>query len=201
MWQSLLSVRQLVLPMEDDMDNWMKFASLCRKSGRIKQAHRMLVQLLGGWVSTHTQTHTHTHTHTRSTLLIWLHAHLPPSHNHTCLRGGRHFVVMCVCVFCTQCGPAHPPDQPTGSTDAHIAVSPRSANQPVKCTQGALAATCAAGVPEALLVHTRETGSSALEVRACHRGHTHTQTRTAKASGRRLSALLMLSRSYTHGQA
>ncbi len=47
-WQSLLSVRQLVVPMEGDMDSWLKFASLCRKSGRVKQAHRMLVQLLGG---------------------------------------------------------------------------------------------------------------------------------------------------------
>lgn len=30
-WQSLFSVRQLVVPMHEDVDNWLKFASLCRK--------------------------------------------------------------------------------------------------------------------------------------------------------------------------
>jgi FKBP12-rapamycin complex-associated protein len=29
-----------------DVDNWLKFASLCRKSGRQRQAYRMLLQLL-----------------------------------------------------------------------------------------------------------------------------------------------------------
>uniref|UniRef100_A0A7R9YR22 Serine/threonine-protein kinase TOR n=1 Tax=Chlamydomonas euryale TaxID=1486919 RepID=A0A7R9YR22_9CHLO len=46
-WHSLFSVRQLVVPMHDDVDNWLKFASLCRKSGRVRQAERMLLQLLG----------------------------------------------------------------------------------------------------------------------------------------------------------
>jgi hypothetical protein len=50
-WQSLLSVRQLLLPMEQDVDTWLKFASLCRKNGRNKQAHRTLVALLGGCVA------------------------------------------------------------------------------------------------------------------------------------------------------
>eukprot|EP00798_Chlamydomonas_sp_ICE-L_P022753 gene22753-29921_t len=46
-WQSLFSVRQLVVPMNEDVESWLKFASLCRKSGRIKQSHRLLVQMLG----------------------------------------------------------------------------------------------------------------------------------------------------------
>ena len=35
-WQSLLSVRSLVLPMHQDTHTWLKFASLCRKSERPK---------------------------------------------------------------------------------------------------------------------------------------------------------------------
>eukprot|EP00878_Enallax_costatus_P008272 GHUV01008648.1.p1 GENE.GHUV01008648.1~~GHUV01008648.1.p1 ORF type:complete len:2405 (+),score=620.50 GHUV01008648.1:939-7217(+) len=46
-WQSLFSVRSLVVPMHEDVDAWLKFASLCRKSARPRQAARMLVQLLG----------------------------------------------------------------------------------------------------------------------------------------------------------
>jgi FKBP12-rapamycin complex-associated protein len=34
--QNLLSVRSLVLPMHEDTHTWLKFASLCRKSGRPK---------------------------------------------------------------------------------------------------------------------------------------------------------------------
>ncbi|GBF92738.1 hypothetical protein Rsub_05107 [Raphidocelis subcapitata] len=45
-WQSLFSVRSLVVPMHEDVDGWLKFASLSRKSGRPRQAERMLVQLL-----------------------------------------------------------------------------------------------------------------------------------------------------------
>ena len=37
-WQSLLSVRSLVLPMHQDTHTWLKFASLCRKSERPKCA-------------------------------------------------------------------------------------------------------------------------------------------------------------------
>ena len=35
-WQALLSVRQLVLPMHEDTHTHLKFASLCRKSGRVR---------------------------------------------------------------------------------------------------------------------------------------------------------------------
>ena len=37
-WQALLSVRQLVLPMHEDTHTHLKFASLCRKSGRVRCA-------------------------------------------------------------------------------------------------------------------------------------------------------------------
>ncbi|KAL9367546.1 hypothetical protein Peur_038745 [Populus x canadensis] len=45
-WQLLLAVRALVLPPTEDIDNWLKFASLCRKSNRISQARSTLVKLL-----------------------------------------------------------------------------------------------------------------------------------------------------------
>ena len=45
-WQALLSVRSLVLSMSEDAETWMKFASLCRKSGRVRQSKKTLVQLL-----------------------------------------------------------------------------------------------------------------------------------------------------------
>lgn len=35
-WQALLSVRQLVLPMHDDIHTYLKFASLCRKTRRVR---------------------------------------------------------------------------------------------------------------------------------------------------------------------
>lgn len=45
-WQVLLAVRALVLPPTEDVETWLKFASLCRKSGRISQARSTLVKLL-----------------------------------------------------------------------------------------------------------------------------------------------------------
>ncbi|MCD7451638.1 hypothetical protein HAX54_012900, partial [Datura stramonium] len=45
-WQSLLAVRALVLPPTEDIETWIKFASLCRKNGRISQARNTLVKLL-----------------------------------------------------------------------------------------------------------------------------------------------------------
>ena len=44
-WQPLFAVRQLVVPMSEDVDNWLKFASICRKGGRDKQSERMLVKV------------------------------------------------------------------------------------------------------------------------------------------------------------
>nr|XP_009796208.1 PREDICTED: serine/threonine-protein kinase TOR isoform X5 [Nicotiana sylvestris] len=45
-WQALLAVRALVLPPTEDIETWIKFASLCRKNGRISQARSTLVKLL-----------------------------------------------------------------------------------------------------------------------------------------------------------
>lgn len=45
-WQALLDVRSLVLPPTEDAETWIKFASLCRKSGRISQARSTLTKLL-----------------------------------------------------------------------------------------------------------------------------------------------------------
>ncbi|KAI3733193.1 hypothetical protein L1987_64413 [Smallanthus sonchifolius] len=45
-WQALLTVRSLVLPPTEDCETWLKFASLCRKSGRISQAKSTLIKLL-----------------------------------------------------------------------------------------------------------------------------------------------------------
>ncbi|KAK3212037.1 hypothetical protein Dsin_016743 [Dipteronia sinensis] len=45
-WQGLLAVRALVLPPTEDIETWLKFASLCRKSLRISQARSTLVKLL-----------------------------------------------------------------------------------------------------------------------------------------------------------
>ncbi|XP_054777757.1 serine/threonine-protein kinase TOR isoform X2 [Prosopis cineraria] len=45
-WQALLVVRALVLPPSEDIETWLKFASLCRKNGRISQARSTLVKLL-----------------------------------------------------------------------------------------------------------------------------------------------------------
>ncbi|KAM5549808.1 serine/threonine-protein kinase TOR [Rosa sericea] len=45
-WQVLLAVRALVLPPTEDVDTWLKFATLCRKSGRLSQARSTLVKLL-----------------------------------------------------------------------------------------------------------------------------------------------------------
>ncbi|KAG0471250.1 hypothetical protein HPP92_015796 [Vanilla planifolia] len=45
-WQALLAVRELVLPPTEDIETWLKFASLCEKSGRITQARSTLCKLL-----------------------------------------------------------------------------------------------------------------------------------------------------------
>ena len=44
-WQRMLKVRALVIPPKDNIDMWIKFANLCRKSGRIGLAEKSLEQL------------------------------------------------------------------------------------------------------------------------------------------------------------
>ncbi|KAK0535702.1 phosphatidylinositol kinase- protein kinase tor1 [Tilletia horrida] len=46
-WQRILSVRSIVLTPEDDIDSWIKFANLCRKSGRMRLAEKTINSLLG----------------------------------------------------------------------------------------------------------------------------------------------------------
>ena len=47
-WQRLLKVRALVISPQENMDMWIKFANLCRKSNRIGLAEKTLNSLLGG---------------------------------------------------------------------------------------------------------------------------------------------------------
>eukprot|EP01135_Chromosphaera_perkinsii_P003113 Nk52_evm2s236 gene=Nk52_evmTU2s236 len=47
-WRRILQVRTLVVPPEQDMDMWLKYASLCRKSGRYALSHKTLISLIGG---------------------------------------------------------------------------------------------------------------------------------------------------------
>jgi FKBP12-rapamycin complex-associated protein len=46
-WQRVLSVRSIVLTPADDSETWIKFANLCRKSGRMVLAEKTLNSLLG----------------------------------------------------------------------------------------------------------------------------------------------------------
>eukprot|EP00698_Gefionella_okellyi_P003488 TRINITY_DN13298_c0_g1_i1.p1 TRINITY_DN13298_c0_g1~~TRINITY_DN13298_c0_g1_i1.p1 ORF type:complete len:2319 (-),score=474.81 TRINITY_DN13298_c0_g1_i1:41-6196(-) len=46
-WQRILAVRSMVVPPAQDADNWVKFASLCRKTERTHMAVRALSTLLG----------------------------------------------------------------------------------------------------------------------------------------------------------
>ncbi|XP_074572810.1 serine/threonine-protein kinase TOR [Curcuma longa] len=45
-WQAVLAVRELVLPPSEDIETWIRFASLCRQNGRISQARSTLIKLL-----------------------------------------------------------------------------------------------------------------------------------------------------------
>jgi len=44
-WQRILKVRSLVVTSKEDMDMWIKFANLCRKSGRLSLAQKTLLTL------------------------------------------------------------------------------------------------------------------------------------------------------------
>ena len=45
-WQALLSVRRLMLGMDEDVKTWLKFSKLCRESGRVRQSEQTLRELL-----------------------------------------------------------------------------------------------------------------------------------------------------------
>ncbi|KAM9299260.1 serine/threonine-protein kinase mTOR [Gastrophryne carolinensis] len=46
-WQKILMVQSLVVSPHEDMRTWLKYASLCGKSGRLALSHKTLVMLLG----------------------------------------------------------------------------------------------------------------------------------------------------------
>ncbi|ORZ30937.1 armadillo-type protein [Catenaria anguillulae PL171] len=46
-WDRMLKVRSVVLSPREDTEMWIKFSSLCRKSGRFGLSHKTLVNLLG----------------------------------------------------------------------------------------------------------------------------------------------------------
>ncbi|XP_072012517.1 serine/threonine-protein kinase mTOR isoform X7 [Engystomops pustulosus] len=46
-WQKILMVQSLVVSPHEDMRTWLKYASLCSKSGRLALSHKTLVMLLG----------------------------------------------------------------------------------------------------------------------------------------------------------
>ena len=46
-WQRILMVRSMVIKPQEDERTWLKFASLCRKSGRLHLSHKTLVSILG----------------------------------------------------------------------------------------------------------------------------------------------------------
>ncbi|KAM5132577.1 serine/threonine-protein kinase mTOR [Mantella aurantiaca] len=46
-WQKILMVQSLVVSPLEDMRTWLKYASLCSKSGRLALSHKTLVMLLG----------------------------------------------------------------------------------------------------------------------------------------------------------
>ena len=45
-WQRILQVRSLVLSQQEELKSWIKFASICRKSGKLVLSERTLITLL-----------------------------------------------------------------------------------------------------------------------------------------------------------
>jgi FKBP12-rapamycin complex-associated protein len=48
-WQDILLVRQLVVSPQEDLDVWLKFASLCRKSNKMQLSSKTLSKLVNGF--------------------------------------------------------------------------------------------------------------------------------------------------------
>lgn len=46
-WQRIIQVHSLVLSPHEDVHTWLKYASLCRKSGSLKLSHKTLCMLMG----------------------------------------------------------------------------------------------------------------------------------------------------------
>ena len=45
-WQRILQVRSLILTQQEELRGWIKFASICRKSGKLALSERTLLSLL-----------------------------------------------------------------------------------------------------------------------------------------------------------
>ena len=46
-WQEILSIRSLVMTPIQELDTYIEFASLCRKSGRLRLSYKVLTNLMG----------------------------------------------------------------------------------------------------------------------------------------------------------
>ncbi|KAJ2945763.1 hypothetical protein O0L34_g605 [Tuta absoluta] len=46
-WRKMLQIRSLVLTPREDFHTWLKFASLCRKTGSISHAHKIVISIIG----------------------------------------------------------------------------------------------------------------------------------------------------------
>ncbi|XP_045500144.1 serine/threonine-protein kinase Tor-like [Colias croceus] len=46
-WRKMLQIRSLVTSPLEEFQTWLKFASLCRKSGSVNQAHKIILSILG----------------------------------------------------------------------------------------------------------------------------------------------------------
>lgn len=46
-WRKMLQIRSLVLSPREDCQTWLKFASLCRKTGALNQAHKIIISIIG----------------------------------------------------------------------------------------------------------------------------------------------------------
>lgn len=46
-WRKMLQIRSLVMTPREDFQSWLKYASLCRKTGAISQAHKVVISILG----------------------------------------------------------------------------------------------------------------------------------------------------------
>lgn len=68
-WQRLLKVRALVISPKENMEMWIKFANLCRKSNRMGLAEKTLNSLLGGDDESH---HRFTGTTSPRVVYAWL---------------------------------------------------------------------------------------------------------------------------------
>lgn len=54
-WRKLLAIREMVIPPHNDLESWIEFATLCRKTGKLGLAKKILIQLSKPVVPSFTQ--------------------------------------------------------------------------------------------------------------------------------------------------